>query len=89
MKGDKESIRPLHPVHFSVRGRNVIPRDMERFPCEPEVHDALTRVACNIFTDVSNAGHSFQDALTAIYLSGLMHGAHVKGELDGQRTTGG
>jgi len=45
-----------------------------------EPKQAMTKVALSIFTDVTNLGYSFQDAVLAIYLSGLQHGAALRSE---------
>lgn len=43
---------------------------------DPETREMLTCVAMDIFADCTNAGVPFQDAITAIYLSGLEHGVN-------------
>jgi hypothetical protein len=40
-----------------------------------EILEALTGVALSIFTDCANAGKTFQDALLAVYISGVEHGS--------------
>lgn len=42
--------------------------------------EGLTQVALDIFTDCVNVGVPFQDALLAIYLSGLQHGSQITAE---------
>lgn len=71
----------LHPVHNSVirRGR-ISPNRMDRITIPDEMREALTRITISIFTDMSNANQSFQDALLAIYLSGLQHGQAITSE---------
>lgn len=71
----------LHPVHNSVirRGR-ITPNRMDRIAIPDEMREALTRITIAIFTDMSNANQSFQDALLAIYLSGLQHGQAITSE---------
>lgn len=73
----------LHPIHKSLYVADVIgrpavrvkPRDMARLKMPSDEHRlALTRIALDIFTDCTNVGIPFQDALLAIYLSGLNHG---------------
>jgi hypothetical protein len=39
--------------------------------------ECLQRVALDIFTDMTNAGYGFQQALASIYLSGLQHAAQI------------
>lgn len=66
----------LHPIHHSIWGkRGFRPRNMDRWkPPSPEHKDAAMNVALSIFADCSNVGIPFQEALLAIYLSGLEHG---------------
>jgi hypothetical protein len=77
----KHIISTLHPVHVSVvkRGR-ISPNRMARISMPDEMRETMTRVAIDIFTDMSNANHSFQDALLAIYLSGLQHAHAITSE---------
>lgn len=71
----------LHPVHTSVikRGR-ITPNRMDRITIPDEMRTVMTRIALDIFTDMSNANGSFQDALLAIYLSGLQHAQALTNE---------
>jgi hypothetical protein len=46
----------------------------------PEHKEAATRIALSIFVDCSNVGIPFQEALLAIYLSGLQHGSALSKE---------
>lgn len=43
---------------------------------DTETAEAMQRIALSIFTDMSNAGAGLHDAITAVYLSGLQHGAN-------------
>jgi hypothetical protein len=74
--------RPLAPVHHSIAGARILPRpqcmDSIRIPYETRA--ALSKVALNIFTDMTNSNRSFRDALLAIYLSGLAHGCDIAKE---------
>ena len=68
----------LRPQHFSVRakpGRAIRPRTMESIRLPEDGREALEEIALGIFTDMVNAGMNFHETLTAIYLSGLQHGA--------------
>lgn len=64
----------LHPIHPSVKltvlGK-VRPHNMERLSSSWAHTEFLERTALSIFTDMVNAGQSFQSALGAIYLSGI------------------
>jgi hypothetical protein len=66
----------LHPIHKSIWGKpGWRPRHMDRWKAlSPEHKDAAMNIALSIFTDCSNVGIPFQEALLAIYLSGLQHG---------------
>jgi hypothetical protein len=70
-------IDPLYPVHRSVkatpRGR-IVPRDMTTYSLSDGELEALTNIALSIFTDCVNCGITFQDAILAVYASGLQHG---------------
>lgn len=81
-KPAKRQENPLYPVHHSVAGARILPRpqcmDSVRIP--HEMRAALSKIALDIFTDMSNANRSLQDALLAIYLSGLAHGADLTRE---------
>lgn len=70
----------LHPIHHSIAGQARLPNKMDRIKAPPEMIDALTRIALDIWTDCSNAGHPFQSALLAVYLSGLQHGSALRTE---------
>lgn len=65
----------LHPVHSSLRGRTRrIPHNMDAIKLDNELRTALTDIALRIFADATNVDRSFQDAILAVYLSGLNHG---------------
>lgn len=70
----------LEYVHHAVRklnGRRV-PLRMKAVDVDHDTMAAMQQIALNIFTDSSNMGHGFADALTWVYLSGLQHGAAAK-----------
>lgn len=67
----------IHVVHHSLKGFQRTPRNMARMPVSWEQRDTFTKIAISIFTDCSNVGVGFQDALLAIYLSGLQHGSSI------------
>lgn len=41
------------------------------------MRETLTNIALRVFADCTNSGVGFQDALLAIYLSGLQHGSSI------------
>lgn len=68
--------QPLEPLHQSVRRLRGMstPINMSAVTLTPEQSEVLQRIALSIFTDCSNRGVAFSDALMAVYLSGLEHG---------------
>ena len=66
----------LRPLHSSVaRERLHRVYGMSRIRLNEEQREFAEGLALSIFTEMTNAGHTFQSALCAIYLSGLKHGA--------------
>ena len=43
--------------------------------------DELARIAMSIFADCTNVGVPFQDAILAVYLSGLHHGSEASKDI--------
>ena len=73
----------LNPVHHSVRKRGKIkPNNMARAEMSAEQYETLLNVALKIFADCSNVGQSFNDAILAVYISGLEHGARSNMEIE-------
>lgn len=74
----------LHPIHGSIWGKpGWLPREMDRVKLPSSEHkDAATKIALSIFVDCSNVGIPFQEALLAVYLSGLQHGASIASNSD-------
>lgn len=68
----------LHTISPSVRRttRRPIGPGWGEIPMEPDDHAEVTRIAVSIFADCVNRGMPFQDALLAVYLSGLQHGVN-------------
>lgn len=65
------TIRPIHP---SMRMPRRIPRDMSKLRMTEEQLEWLHRISMSLFADCVNVGVPFQDAIAAVYLSGLDHG---------------
>lgn len=76
--------QPLHPLHHSMRNHVIrrTPRDMSAVALDYETSAALTKVVLSIFTDCINIGKPLQDALLAVYLSGMNHAIEAKKEND-------
>ena len=62
---------PLRPT--PTRGR---PRNMERMAMPAAQREFIEQQALGIFTDMTNGGCTFQQALAAVYLSGMGAGVH-------------
>lgn len=54
-------------------GQQRTPRGFGVMPVTDEQREMLERLAVEIFTDMTNAGHTFQAALLAVYFSGVQH----------------
>mgnify|MGYP001087310009 CR=1 FL=1 len=65
----------IHPIHHSLDGKRITPRNMDRLNMDREHYEAGVRIALSVFADCTNVGVSFQDAILAVYLTGLQHGA--------------
>lgn len=64
----------LHPIHHSIPLGGITPRRMAKTRLSAEQSAFIEKFALSIFTDCVNAGRTFQDAITACYLSGLQNG---------------
>lgn len=64
----------LHPIHHSIPLGGITPRRMSKIRMTPEESAFVEKFALSIFSDCVNAGRTFQDAITACYLSGLENG---------------
>lgn len=70
----------LNPMHHSVlkrKTRTIAPKGMASMRIDDESRMAIERLVLEIFTDMSNAGCSLQQTLTAIYLTGMDHAASM------------
>lgn len=70
-------MKPLHPIHRSVRERaarargfQIRPHGMSSVALPPEARECIESIALGIFTDMVNSGASLQETLVAVYLSG-------------------
>ena len=62
---------------FRLARRGLVPRSQERVKLTEGTKEHLGALALDIFTQASNHGQVFQEALLAVYLSGLNHGAAI------------
>lgn len=53
--------------------RGMKPRDLDRIHIPPDTKECLGEIAVGVFTSASNAGNTFQEALLAVYLTGLQN----------------
>ena len=58
--------------------RGMRPSSLERIKLPPGLKEDLGELAIDVFTAASNAGQTFQEALLAVYLTGLENG-HAAG----------
>lgn len=61
-----------HPA--SALGFRVKPNDMTLVQMDEDLSRSMHQIASSVFTDACNSGMPFQQALIAVYLSGLSHG---------------
>jgi len=60
---------------FRLQRRGLVPRSTEKITLPEGAKEHLGALALDIFIHASNHGQVFQEALLAVYLSGLNHGA--------------
>jgi len=60
---------------YRAKTTNRPPLKMSAVVLPEELRDGLASIALSVFTDMVNDGKPFQDAILAVYLSGLNHGA--------------
>lgn len=69
--------QPLKPIQMRARlnmtPNRLTPNRMERMAVTEEQAEAIDRTALGVFSDCVNGGLTFQEALAAVYLSGVNH----------------
>jgi len=73
--------QPIKPMHRSMAGSQVwrcTPIGMSSLTVNNDLKHDMTNIALSIFTDCVNAGKTFQDAILAVYLSGLENGVSTR-----------
>lgn len=65
--------KPLQAAHRSVRHADIRPHNMIRCLVPVELRPVIEQIPLDIFTDMTNAGATFAQALAAIYLSGAQN----------------
>lgn len=68
--------------HFDFRlmRRGMKPRDLERIVLPKDMKEFLGELSVDVFTAASNAGLTFQEALLAVYLSGMENACAASAE---------
>ena len=59
---------------FRLMRRGMRPSTLERINLPPGAKEDLGELALDVFAAASNAGQTFQEALLAVYLTGLENG---------------
>ena len=60
---------------FRLMRRGLLPRTLTRLIMPFETKECLGKLASSVFTEASNAGQTFQEALLAVYMTGLENGS--------------
>ena len=74
------TLKSVHPSVMKVRTdrmERARPRNMEMIAVSQDDRQFIEQFTLDIFTDMINAGCTFQAALTAIYVSGAKHMAQA------------
>lgn len=67
--------KTISPLHRSVtRNRAISPSKMDGLAIPDEMRQGIEAIVLDIFTEMTNTGSSLQATLSAIYMSGFMHG---------------
>lgn len=74
----EESLRPAPPA--AIRVSRTPPPGLTAISLPRAERELMERVALDIWTAMVNQGRSMQDAILAVYLSGLNHGASAAEE---------
>lgn len=73
----------IRPIHHSIKPGYVrTPNGMEQVQLSSEAKEELTKIAIQIWEDCINKACTFQDALLAVYLSGIENGASAAKEIE-------
>jgi hypothetical protein len=73
--------RHVEEFDFRLMRRGMKPRNLERVNAEFEVKESLGKLAIDVFMCASNSGATFQEALLAVYLTGLENGSSAMREV--------
>lgn len=76
----------ISPRHSSVaRGRKLkLPQDIDSITVTEEQRKLIEEQALSIFNSMTNANHSFRDALSAILMTGMQWGVESVKERVGE-----
>ena len=71
----------VNAFDFRLMRRGLKSRTLTRITMPIETKECLGGLAASVFTEASNAGQTFQEALLAVYMTGLENGhSAVTGE---------
>jgi hypothetical protein len=79
------AIRPMHRSMNGSQGWARLPPKMKAVEIPSDMKMAVTEIALSIFTDCVNTGKTFQDAILAVYMSGIENGSAIT---NGERSSG-
>lgn len=65
----------MAPHHSSMRGVKRAPRGYGKMKLSADQGEFIERMALEVFSDMTMNGHTFVQAIAAVYLTGLENGA--------------
>lgn len=71
---------PMRALHWSMDGKRRAPAGFGSVQMGAEAKEAITNLALDTFTRMTNNGNSFNDALLAVYMTGLENGSSAATE---------
>ncbi len=80
-----EALRAIHHSVMAKRDKyadRIRPQNMSIISVTSEQRCMLEQVALDIFTDMTNAGATFHQAMASVYLSGLKHATEAQSMVD-------
>jgi hypothetical protein len=74
----KAELRAMHSSVSKSCGVRIKPRNMARATLPSDSRQALEELVFGIFADMSNAGATLHQTLSAIYLTGMEHAEAIR-----------
>lgn len=67
---------PIQTIHPSMRRQVIrrVPLGLSSLVLSNDLHQTISKIAIDVFTSCINVGAPMQDALAAVYLTGLENG---------------